>query len=471
MNEQAWDHKLFALSAIDGRYRDKLEPLAPYMSEAGLIKYRIRVEAEWLLYLSSCSGVMQDLVLSPRIRTYLEQLAASVPDAAFRRIKELEKTTNHDVKAVEYYLRESLSALGAESQTLAFIHFACTSEDINNLAYALMLHEVRREQVLPEMDRILSCLDGMALRYQDLAMLARTHGQSASPTTLGKELAVFAHRLRKARQSLSQLQLEGKMSGAVGNYNAHLAAYPDLDWITIAETFIEGRLGLSQNLLTTQIENHDSMVEFAGILQRFNTILIGFARDMWSYISIDYFKQETRAGEVGSSTMPHKVNPIDFENAEGNLGVANSLAAHFIEKLPISRWQRDLSDSTVQRTWGTLLGHTLLGYHSLLKGLGKVSPNAEAILQDLADSPEVLAEAIQTCMRRYGVVDAYERLKEATRGQKVSRESLIALVDSCRELPPAEKTRLKKLSPEAYVGCAAELVQRSLRRTETNASR
>lgn len=454
------DHQLMALSAIDGRYRDKLEALAPYVSEAGLINYRLRVEAEWLLHLANCPGVSQDLELSSAVRSCLQALTEKVPESAAHRIKELEKSTNHDVKAVEYYLREALSAVGAGPRVLAFIHFACTSEDINNLAYGLMLSDVRRNILVPAMDRLLSQLDEMALGTQNVPMLARTHGQSATPTTLGKELAVFAHRLRKPKALLEQLRLEGKMSGAVGNYNAHLAAYPELDWVEIARSFIEDRLGLKQNLLTTQIENHDSMVEFAAAVQRFNTILIGFCRDMWSYISIDYFQQVSQANEVGSSTMPHKVNPIDFENAEGNLGVANALAEHFAEKLPISRWQRDLSDSTVQRTWGTLLGHTLLAYQALGKGLSKVRPNAAVIARDLDGAVEVLGEAIQTCMRRYGVVDAYERLKAATRGQKVNREHLMTLIDSCPELPLDVKNRLKELTPAGYVGCAGELVQR-----------
>lgn len=462
MNRSEHD-QLFAISAVDGRYRNKLEALAPHVSEAGLIAYRLRVEAEWVLHLASYPGLRNELPLNSRTREVLEQLAGQAPATACQRIKELERTTNHDVKAVEYYLRETLGEAGADNKTLAFIHFACTSEDINNLSYALMLSEVRRLVVLPEMDRILQKLEEMATTYKDLSMLARTHGQSASPTTLGKELAVFAHRLLRQRQKLSALQLEGKMSGAVGNYNAHLAAYPDLDWVELARSFIEDRLGLQQNLLTTQIENHDSMVEYGQHLQHFNTILIGLCRDIWSYISIEYFRQESKAGEVGSSTMPHKVNPIDFENAEGNFGVANALASHFSDKLPISRWQRDLSDSTVQRTLGTFLGHSVLGYQSLLKGLGKITANPDAIARDLEQAHEVLAEAIQTCMRRYGVVDAYERLKHATRGQKVQREDLLQLIDSCQELPEAEKKRLKAMTPTTYTGCAAALVDRFVR--------
>lgn len=452
--------QLFAVSALDGRYRPKVEGLVPYVSEAGLIAYRLRVEAEWLLHLAETPGVKDDYTLHTRAREVLQHLSKGAPDAAFSRIKELERTTNHDVKAVEYYLREALTATDVDSRALAFIHFACTSEDINNLAYALLLHEAREKVVLPAMDRILKQLNVMALRYRDLPMLSRTHGQTASPTTLGKEMAVFAHRLGKQRRRLATVELEGKMSGAVGNYNAHLAAYPELDWIAISRDFIERRLGLKQNLLTTQIENHDSMVEYTSCLQHFNTIAIGLCRDMWSYISLDYFKQETKAGEVGSSTMPHKVNPIDFENAEGNFGVANSLAAHYADKLLISRWQRDLSDSTVQRTLGTFLGHSLLACQSLERGLSKVSANPSVIADDLASAPEVLGEAIQTCMRRYGIVDAYERLKAATRGHRVRQEDLQELIRGCREIPEGERQRLLALSPEAYVGCAAELVNR-----------
>ncbi len=457
MNRHDTD-QLFAISAVDGRYRPKLEALAPHLSEAGLIRYRLRVEAEWLLHLAQTEGVQQDLRLSPPVQEVLETLAAQAPATAFQRVKDLEKTTNHDVKAVEYYLREALEEVGAEAQVLAFIHFACTSEDINNLAYALMLHHTRHHILLPEMDKVLQKLDEMILSYRDLPMLSRTHGQTASPTTLGKELAVFAHRLSKQRDKLAALRLEGKMSGAVGNYNAHLAAYPDLPWITIAKQFIEERLGLKQNLLTTQIENHDSMVELCSIVRTFNTILIGFCRDMWSYISIDYFKQETKAGEVGSSTMPHKVNPIDFENAEGNLGFANTMAQHYADKLLISRWQRDLSDSTVQRTLGTFVGHSILAYQSLHKGLGKVRANPEALAEDLDKAHEVLGEAIQTCMRRYGVMDAYERLKAATRGQKVTAEDLRRVIEDCSALPASEKQRLAALLPSQYLGCAAHLV-------------
>jgi adenylosuccinate lyase len=452
--------QLFALSAIDGRYRSKLENLAPLLSEAGLMSFRIRVEAEWILHLVDHPALPGEFELTPAVRERLEQLASQVPDSALLRIKELERTTNHDVKAVEYYLRETLAEAGANQKILAFIHFACTSEDINNLSYGLMLHETRQKVVLPTMDRIVSQLEEMALRYKNLPMLSRTHGQTASPTTLGKEMAVFAHRLWKQRQKLAAVALEGKMSGAVGNYNAHLAAYPDVDWVYLTQGFIEKRLGLKQNLLTTQIENHDSMVEYAEHIKRFNTILIGLCRDIWSYISIEYFKQQAKAGEIGSSTMPHKINPIDFENAEGNLGVANSLATHYSDKLLISRWQRDLTDSTVQRTLGTFIGHTVLAYESFLKGLSKITPHEPTLATDLEQSWEVMAEAIQTCMRRYEITDAYERLKNATRGQKVEAAALQKLIRECPELPDAVQERLLAMTPADYVGCAATLVDR-----------
>ncbi len=464
------DPQLFALSAVDGRYRSKLEALSPLVSEAGLISYRLRVEAEWLLHLAAVPELASELRLNPKVQDALRRLIENVPEAACARVKTLEQTTNHDVKAVEYYLRETLSEAGADPRTLAFIHFACTSEDINNLAYALMLADARKSVIGPAMQEIIAQLEDMTRSYRDLPMLARTHGQTASPTTLGKELAVFAHRLRRQVSQLKDVALEGKMSGAVGNYNAHWAAYPELDWVEIARRFIEDRLGLTQNLLTTQIENHDSMVEFAGAISRFNTILIGLCRDIWSYISIDYFKQETKAGEIGSSTMPHKVNPIDFENAEGNCGVANALAQHFAEKLPISRWQRDLTDSTVQRTWGTFLAHSLLAYLSLSKGLSKIKANPPVIAKDLAQAPEVLGEAIQTCMRRYGVVDAYERLKQATRGQKVEHADLVKLIEGCAELPLEAKKRLQAMTPDLYVGLAAQLVDLYFERENAHAT-
>ncbi|MBC7531302.1 MAG: adenylosuccinate lyase [Oligoflexus sp.] len=452
--------QLYSISAVDGRYRSKLEKLAPLVSEAALISYRLRVEAEWLLHLSESPEI--DFQLSAVATKKLTGVIKEADPKGLLRVKELEKTTNHDVKAIEYYLRELL--VGEDDRTMAFIHFACTSEDINNLSYALMLKEVREKVLLPEIDALLLKLDTMAKEYKSLAMLARTHGQTASPTTLGKELAVFAHRLAKQRAELVRVELEGKMSGAVGNYNAHLAAYPKLDWVEITRRFIENRLGLKQNLLTTQIENHDSMIALTDVQRRFNTISIGLCRDIWSYISNDYFKQEVKAGEVGSSTMPHKVNPIDFENAEGNFGIANALANHFADKLLISRWQRDLSDSTVQRVLGTFFAHTVLASQALRKGLDKISPRPDVIQADVEGAYEVLGEAIQTAMRRFGVLDAYERLKSATRGQRVLQEDLIRVIDDCAELPADLKKELKALKPDSYVGDAARLVDIYLER-------
>ena len=452
--------QLYSISAVDGRYRSKLEKLAALVSEAALISYRLRVEAEWLLHLSESPEI--EFQLSAVATKKLRGVIKEADPKGLLRVKELEKTTNHDVKAIEYYLRELL--VGEDDRTMAFIHFACTSEDINNLSYALMLKEVREKVLLPEIDAVLLKLDTMAKEYRGLAMLARTHGQTASPTTLGKELAVFAHRLAKQRAELGRVELEGKMSGAVGNYNAHLAAYPKLDWVEITRRFIENRLGLKQNLLTTQIENHDSMIALTDVQRRFNTISIGLCRDIWSYISNDYFKQEVNAGEVGSSTMPHKVNPIDFENAEGNFGIANALANHFADKLLISRWQRDLSDSTVQRVLGTFFAHTVLASQALRKGLDKISPRPDVIQADVEGAYEVLGEAIQTAMRRFGVLDAYERLKSATRGQRVFQVDLIRVIDDCAELPTDLKEELKALKPDSYVGDAARLVDIYLER-------
>ncbi len=454
--------QLYSISAVDGRYRSKLEKLAPLVSEAALISYRLRVEAEWLLHLADSPDI--DFELTALATQRLKGVIKAVDPIGLQRVKDLEKTTNHDVKAIEYYLRELL--VGENHRTMAFVHFACTSEDINNLSYALMLQDVREQVLLPEIDAVLLKLDTMAEDYKSMAMLSRTHGQTASPSTLGKELAVFAHRLRKQRAELVRVELEGKMSGAVGNYNAHLAAYPKLDWIEITRGFIEQRLGLKQNLLTTQIENHDSMIALTDVQRRFNTIAIGLCRDIWAYIANDYFKQEVKAGEIGSSTMPHKVNPIDFENAEGNFGVANSLANHFADKLLISRWQRDLSDSTVQRVLGTFFAHTLLASQALRKGLDKISPRPEVIQADLEGAWEVLGEAIQTAMRRFGVLDAYERLKSATRGQRVQRDDLLRVIDACSELPGDLKTELKNLMPSSYVGDARRLVELYLERRD-----
>jgi adenylosuccinate lyase len=457
------DASLWAVSPLDGRYHKQLAGLGDLTSEAALIGFRVYVEARWLLALAAEPKV--GLTLTPPVKAALERVAArpsaAVTSGMATRVKAIEATTNHDVKAVEYYLREELSAAGADAKTQAFIHFACTSEDINNLAYALMLKAVIEARLLPRMRGIEEQLAAIGVDHADLPMLSRTHGQTATPTTLGKELAVFVHRLRRQRQRLSKLTIDGKMNGAVGNFNAHVVAYPDVDWPSLSRRFIEG-LGLVQNPLTTQIENHDALVEAVEILRHYNTIAIGLCRDVWGYISLGYFKQRTKAGEIGSSTMPHKVNPIDFENAEGNLGLANALAAHFGDKLPISRWQRDLSDSTVLRAFGSVVGHAELSYLSLGKGLGKLAVEKSRIAADLDAAPEVLAEAVQTVMRRYGVVDAYERLKDATRGKPVTVETLHELIARTSELPSAVKNALTKLTPATYTGLAAALARAGL---------
>lgn len=449
---------LDAISPLDGRYRNQLAGLDHFVSEAALIRYRLRVEAGWLLSLANEPALRSHLNLKPAVLALLQLWAETPPADAVTAVKQTERTTNHDVKAVEYVLREALTQAGADSQVLAFVHFACTSEDINNLAYALMLKDLREQRLVPLMDRLLADLTSKIEQYAAVPMLARTHGQSATPTTLGKELAVFAHRLWRLRQEFAGLSLDAKLNGAVGNYNAHLIAFPEVDWPRLSRRFIQDHLGLRQNPLTTQIESHDAMVAYVRIVEHFNTILIGFCRDIWAYISLGYFSQKAIAGEVGSSTMPHKVNPIDFENAEGNLGLANALAMHFAQKLPISRWQRDLSDSTVQRALGSLLGHSELAWRSLLKGLGKIAHEPQRMAADLEQAWEVLAEAVQTVMRRYGVADAYERLKAATRGQaQITRQDLMNLVEACPELPESAKQTLRDLTPASYLGCAAQL--------------
>lgn len=456
------EHGLLAVSALDGRYRSRVDELSNSLSEAGLIKARVKVEAAWLLHLADHPVVGKDIGLSEGARAVLEKLYVGIDMKAAEVVKDYERTTNHDVKAVEYFMRDVLRDAGASDRELAFIHFACTSEDINNLSYSLMLRDARDNSILKSMDAIIDDLSGKAREHKSLPMLSRTHGQTASPTTLGKELAVFAHRLKKQRDKLAAMRFEGKMSGAVGNYNAHLSAYPEIDWLECSRSFMKSKLDIDVNILTTQIENHDGQAEYADTIRRFNVILIGLCRDFWSYISNAYFKQKTVAGEVGSSTMPHKVNPIDFENAEGNLGVANSLCTHFTDKLLISRWQRDLSDSTVQRVWGTMVGHSILAYKSCLKGLSKVEVNPSVLAADLDGAQEVLAEPIQTVMRRYGVMDAYERLKSATRGQAVTRQALLDLVESTSELPSDAKDLLSKMTPSSYVGIAEQLTDEFL---------
>ena len=445
---------LTAISPVDGRYADKTDELRPLFSEYGLIRHRVLVEVRWLQALAQHPGIPEASPLSARANGKLEDLLETFDPAAAARIKAIERITNHDVKAVEYWLKEQVAG-DAELQAVGeFIHFACTSEDINNLAYALMLREARARILLPQLDRVLDAIARLAHQQADQPMLARTHGQPASPTTLGKEMANVAYRLKRQRAQLEAIPVLGKINGAVGNYNAHLAAYPEVDWEDFARRFVTETLGLDWNPYTTQIEPHDYMAEYFHALMRANTVLLDFCRDIWSYIAIGYFRQKTVAGEVGSSTMPHKVNPIDFENAEGNLGVANALLDHLAAKLPVSRWQRDLTDSTVLRALGVGLAHSLVAYQSCLKGIGKLEVNAAALDADLDDNWEVLAEPIQTVMRRYGLEQPYEQLKALTRGQRIERETLRAFIADLA-IPEEAKQRLLALTPATYTGNAA----------------
>ena len=444
---------LTAISPIDGRYGDKLEELRALFSEYGLIRHRLQVEVRWLQALARHTGIPEVPALSSHAGRVLDAIVDDFTPEQARRVKNIERTTNHDVKAVEYFLKERIAGNHELEPASEFFHFACTSEDVNNLAYALMLRTARAQFLLPLMDELIAALSGLAERYADHAMLARTHGQPASPTTLGKEMANFAYRLHRQREQLAAVSILGKMNGAVGNYNAHLAAYPDLDWPALSREFVTG-LGLEWNPYTTQIEPHDGMTELFDALVRFNTVLLDYCRDAWGYIALGYFKQQAVAGEVGSSTMPHKVNPIDFENAEGNLGVANALLTHFSAKLPVSRWQRDLSDSTVLRNLGTAIAHCVIAYRSCLKGIGRLDVDEGRLRADLEQHWEVLAEAIQTVMRRYGIAQSYEKLKELTRGQNVDRAQLHRLIESL-DVPRETKARLLALTPMAYTGNAA----------------
>ena len=445
---------LRALSPIDGRYSEKVNVLRDIFSEYGLIRFRVLVEVRWLQCLADESDIAEVGPISSVMKDMLNRIVDdfSLDDA--EQVKKIESTTNHDVKAVEYFIREKLGD-GPETQALKdFLHFSCTSEDINNLSYALMLRSARSDVLLPQMRKLCNQLKSMAHEYADLPMLSRTHGQTASPTTLGKEMANVAARLERAQQQFAAVEILGKFNGAVGNYNAHVVAYPDADWPTINHRFIES-LGVHPNPYTTQIEPHDWTAEYAHVLLRYNTILIDFARDVWAYISLGYFRQKVAKDEVGSSTMPHKVNPIDFENAEGNLGVANALLSHFAEKLPVSRWQRDLSDSTVQRNFGVATGHLVIALQSLLKGIGKLQVNQNAIHADVSEAWEILAEAVQTVMRRYGVPEPYEKLKALTRGHAVSKDVLVDFVNAL-DIPDDAKQRLLELTPETYVGLASK---------------
>jgi adenylosuccinate lyase len=446
---------LRAISPLDGRYADKVGGLRDIFSEYGLISYRVLVEIRWLQCLADEPGIDQLQPLSTVMKDVLNQIvdAFSLDDAA--RIKKIEAKTNHDVKAVEYFIRERLGD-GPETRGLKdFLHFACTSEDINNIAYALMLRAARSEVLLPAMRELRARLQSMAREQAAQAMLSRTHGQAASPTTLGKEIANVVARLDRAQQQFRDVVIRGKVNGAVGNYNAHLIAYPDVDWLALSNRFVAS-LGLDPNPYTTQIEPHDWTAEYCHALSRYNTILIDFCRDVWGYISLGYFRQTVAKDEVGSSTMPHKVNPIDFENAEGNLGIANALLGHFAAKLPVSRWQRDLTDSTVQRNFGVALGGVVVAMQSLRKGLGRLQADGAAMQRDLDGAWEVLGEAVQTVMRRHGIAEPYEKLKAATRGQAVTQELMRAFIESL-DIPAGDKQRLLALTPAAYTGLAAEL--------------
>ena len=445
---------LTAISPIDGRYADKTQSLRPFFSEYGLLRARIEVELRWLHLLGANADIAEVPKLSADAETFINNMILnfSVEDAA--EIKDIERETNHDVKAVEYFIKRKFKANGELNKVSEFVHFACTSEDINNTAYGIMLKQAREEVILPQMDTIVGTLRQLAHDHADTPMLSRTHGQPASPTTLGKEIANVVQRLELQRTHVAAVLLFGKMNGAVGNYNAHLSAYPNVDWPMMAHAFVTG-LGLRWNQYTTQIEPHDYMAELFQAMIRFNTVLLDFSRDIWSYISIGYFKQKTVKGEIGSSTMPHKVNPIDFENAEGNLGIANAVFDHLAIKLPISRWQRDLTDSTVLRNLGVGFAHSLLAYSSALKGISKLEANPNAMLADLDTNWEVLAEPIQTVMRRYGIENPYEKLKDLTRGQRVNEAIMSAFIDDL-DLPDEVKDQLRQLTPANYIGNAAE---------------
>jgi len=445
---------LNALSPVDGRYASKVDDLRPIFSEYGLIRHRILVEIRWLQALAEAPGIAEVPPLSEHAKHLLDGIFDGFSEEDAQRVKNIESSTNHDVKAVEYFLKERIAG-NAELEAVAeFIHFACTSEDINNLAYALMLREARTQALLPAADQLIDALRSMAHGFADLPMLSRTHGQPASPTTLGKEFANVVHRLSRQRAQLASVPMLGKINGAVGNFNAHLSAYPEVDWPALAERFVTG-LGLDWNPYTIQIEPHDYIAELCDALARFNTVLLDFDRDVWSYISIGYFRQRTVAGEVGSSTMPHKVNPIDFENSEGNLGIANALLGHFAAKLPVSRWQRDLTDSTVLRSVGVALGHSLIAYHATLRGLGKLEATPERLAADLDGCWEVLAEPVQTVMRRYGIEKPYEKLKELTRGRGIDRETLRAFIENL-DIPTEARDALLALEPGSYTGNAAQ---------------
>lgn len=447
---------LTALSPLDGRYASKCDALRPFLSEFGLIHARVTVEVRWLQALSNRPEIIEVAPFSAETNAALDAIVSNFSEEDANRIKEIERTTNHDVKAVEYFLKEKIAGIAELQNAGEFIHFACTSEDINNLSHALMLKN-GREVLVSSMKQILNAISALATTHAEQPMLSRTHGQTASPTTLGKEMANIAYRLARQIKQFENVELLGKINGAVGNYNAHLSAYPDVDWPAHSQAFVES-LGLTFNPYTTQIEPHDYMAELFDALRRYNTILIDFNRDVWGYISLGYFKQKLKEGEVGSSTMPHKVNPIDFENSEGNLGIANAVLAHLGEKLPISRWQRDLTDSTVLRNMGVGFAQSLIAFDACLKGIGKLELNANRLNEDLDQAQEVLAEPIQTVMRRYNVEKPYEKLKALTRGQAMTRDMMVDFVNGneLAQVPSEERARLAKLTPATYTGNAAE---------------
>lgn len=450
-------HPLLAISPLDGRYASKVDALRPIFSEFGLLQRRVLVEIRWLIALSDEPAIVEVAPFTAEARASLIEIAENFSIADGERIKAIERETNHDVKAVEYFIKERISTHSELAAAKEFVHFACTSEDINNLSYSLMLRDARERVLLPSLESLIISLREMAHGFAAQPMLSRTHGQTASPTTLGKEIANVVARLARQKQQIGQVELLGKINGAVGNYNAHIVAYPEVDWPAFAQRFVES-LGLTFNAYTTQIEPHDCVAEIGDAMRRVNTILIDFSRDIWGYISLGYFRQALKAGEVGSSTMPHKVNPIDFENAEGNFGIANALFEHFSAKLPISRWQRDLTDSTVLRALGTAFGHTQVALDSLAKGIGKLQIDTRRLDADLDASWEVLAEAVQTVMRRHGLPNPYEQLKALTRGQGITRDSMREFIETL-DLPEAERQRLLALTPGSYAGLAAPLAQ------------
>lgn len=449
---------LTAVSPVDGRYGSKTSALRSIFSEFGLLKYRTIVEIRWLQKLAATDAIVEVPAFSPEANAFLDRVAAEFSEEDALRIKTIERTTNHDVKAVEYFLKEKVAEVPELHAVNEFIHFACTSEDINNLSHALMLSEAREKVMLPEVRNVIDAIKDLANQFRDIPMLTRTHGQPASPSTMGKEMANVAYRMERQYKQIESVEILGKINGAVGNYNAHLSAYPEIDWHQYSEEFVTS-LGITWNPYTTQIEPHDYIAELFDAFARFNTILLDFDRDIWGYIALGHFKQKTIAGEIGSSTMPHKVNPIDFENSEGNLGLANAIFGHLAQKLPVSRWQRDLTDSTVLRNLGVGCGYAIIAYTSTLKGISKLEVNADALAAELDKNWEVLAEPVQTVMRRYGIEKPYEKLKELTRGKRVDGEGMRVFIDGL-DLPEHEKARLKELTPANYIGDAVKLTDK-----------